>query len=548
MHRSANHHIDPYPADTEITPKWAIRVAIALIVFGVVLRLFGYFADRGFWRDEIAIALNVRFSSFIGLLRPLEYEQTMPIPLLLAVKSLVGVFGPSEYVFRLLFLAGGCTFLVLLWCVFVRLFGWRIALISVALAAIFRPLIYYSSELKQYGFDALITLATLWFGWQAISTPERRGRWRLFVLWGAIALCLAQPVVFVIAALGLAAMVDSKFRQPGWKTRWITGVAVWVAVFAILYFVSYRAVSHSPYMRQFWGSSFLDPGSPNFPERAVNSAYVLLGAAAFDHLRAAVLALLFGIGLYGIFARHGSAGLMIAAGPYVLVLAAAALKQYPIADRLLLFLAPLLFWIYASAAVTVSAWLPHKFRTATALAIPFALFLPTAAGSVGYAVNFPQRESTRDAYAYIKTRDPGGAVYIALANHIQWAYYAADWSHPELVKRQIDTIWYRNPRAEMPVVDRLQIVGTLPPRASLHEDETWAKKEADRIYANGAKSVWLFAPVYTNNPIAGQNFAERRVLEKIQNELANRGAQLVDTYAKGDTVAWQYLLAPSSAE
>ena len=80
----------------------------------------------------------------------------MPIPLLLAEKSLTTFFGYSEYVLRFLPLLAGCALLVITWTVFSSLFDRRIALISVGLMAVYRPLIYYSSELKQYGLDALV--------------------------------------------------------------------------------------------------------------------------------------------------------------------------------------------------------------------------------------------------------------------------------------------------------------------------------------------------------------------------------------------------------
>jgi predicted membrane-bound mannosyltransferase len=76
-------------------------LTVFLIVFGIALRLAGYLAHRSLWGDEVEIALNVRFRDLAGLMHPLDYEQTMPIPLLVVIKLLVSIFGASECVLRL---------------------------------------------------------------------------------------------------------------------------------------------------------------------------------------------------------------------------------------------------------------------------------------------------------------------------------------------------------------------------------------------------------------------------------------------------------------
>src|SRR5215469_1466665 len=136
------------PSSEVIRPPELLRtlarfLPVALILFGIALRLAGYFAHRSLWGDEVSIALNLRFRSFFGLFHHLDYEQTMPIPLLLAVKSLTTLFGFSEYVLRFLPLLAGCVLMVVTWPIFSRLFDQRIALISLGLMAVYRPLIYY---------------------------------------------------------------------------------------------------------------------------------------------------------------------------------------------------------------------------------------------------------------------------------------------------------------------------------------------------------------------------------------------------------------------
>jgi predicted membrane-bound mannosyltransferase len=129
-----------------------------IIAVGVGLRVAQYVGNRSLWGDEVAIALNLRFRTFAQLLHPLSYDQTMPLGLLLVIKSLASVFGYSELVLRLPSLLVGCGLLILTWLLFSKIFEPRIVLLTVAAMAVSEPLIYYSAELKQYELDALATV------------------------------------------------------------------------------------------------------------------------------------------------------------------------------------------------------------------------------------------------------------------------------------------------------------------------------------------------------------------------------------------------------
>ena len=532
--------------------RYARLCALGLMALGIALRFAGYFANRSLWGDEIAIALNIRLRDLASLRYPLDYEQTMPIPLLVGIKSVVSVFGPSEYILRLLPLVVGCCTLPLLWFVYRRLFGSSIALASLAFASIYRPLIYYSSEVKQYGLDALVTTITLWLGFEVLQTGQARDWWRL-IAWGAMGLWLSQPAVFVLAAVGLAAVLDQRFRTlTRWRAYCIIAAAAWMAVFGLLYFVSYRAVSHSAYMRAFWSSRFLNPGSPGFLRQLVDAIYVVLGAEYFDHVRAILLGALFVVGLYGIWQRHYRNGIVVAISPFIGLFIAASLGQYPIATRLVLFTFPLVIWVYATAIVTLSDLVRPKLRpTATAFLL-LGLLAPTAVGSVKYASHFPQREASRQIVAWMKATDSSAPVYIAFDEYLQWVYYAGDWSHPEALKVRLAQAFHSARRTEFFRVAESQeteeIVGQFPPEASegVERDLQWARNEAAAILALKQAHVWLFLPIYIDNPVMGHTFKQRKLFERLQEELNRGGARLANTYSIGDGVALRYDLPPSA--
>jgi len=95
----------------KVLPGFMVGIAVAL-------RLAQYLHDRSLWGDEVAIALNLRFRKFAGLLHPLDYDQSMPLALLLSIKCLATLFGYSELIMRLPVFLAGCGLLILTWILF----------------------------------------------------------------------------------------------------------------------------------------------------------------------------------------------------------------------------------------------------------------------------------------------------------------------------------------------------------------------------------------------------------------------------------------------
>ncbi|HWO36137.1 MAG TPA: glycosyltransferase family 39 protein, partial [Candidatus Acidoferrum sp.] len=166
----------------------ASRVLPSLIIgVGVVLRVAQYLRNRSLWGDEVAIALNLRLRTFVELLHPLSYDQTMPLALLLVIKSFASVFGYSELVLRFPSLLVGCALLIVTWILFSRIFETRVVLLVVAAMAVSEPLIYYSGELKQYELDALVTVLIVWLAVTTLKSTSDQS-WPKLTAGGAVAM------------------------------------------------------------------------------------------------------------------------------------------------------------------------------------------------------------------------------------------------------------------------------------------------------------------------------------------------------------------------
>ena len=99
--------------------------------------------------------------SYAGLTSPLDYNQGAPIGFLLLVKASTELFGRSEYALRLVPFIFGIVSVLLFYRVARDFIVPSAVPLAVALFAILPPLVYYSSEVKQYSGDVMATLLLL---------------------------------------------------------------------------------------------------------------------------------------------------------------------------------------------------------------------------------------------------------------------------------------------------------------------------------------------------------------------------------------------------
>lgn len=71
-------------------------------------------------------------------------------------------------------------------------------------------------------------------------------------------------------------------------------------------------------------------------------------------------------------------------------------------------------------------------------------------------------------------------------------------------------------------------------------DVRWVQDESAAILRAGDPRVWLFIPVYYSSQELGHTFRQRKLLERLQDELARSGARVLQTYSRGDSTAFLY--------
>ena len=407
------------------------RLALLLLLTGAGLRLLQYLSNRSLWLDEAALARNILGRSPWQLVsRRLDYVQTAPPGFLLGEKLVTMLFGGSEYALRLLPLALGLVSLPLFFAVARRLLTPAAALVALAMFAFSGRLIYYASEVKQYGPDVAIALLGVWLVLamreQGIS---RRGTARLGLV-GAAAPWLSQPAPFVLAAAGLLLISAAlRRRDPRAMRHAFVLCVVWgiSSVAALLVARHSLGAFEHEYMRSFWGEAgFVPYGSTLATLRWPLDSVVRVLRDPFGSPLPPLAFAAFALGGDWL-RRRDRAALALLTLPFAFLLLAVAVRAFPLGTdvagftkigpargRLLLFLLPAAF-VVAAAGV---AWLQERGGIRRRVLAPLLGAVLVLPGAYYAAAELPRRpEDVRPLLERV-ARD-------AREGDLLWVFYGA---------------------------------------------------------------------------------------------------------------------------
>ena len=398
-------------------------------------RIAAYLQHRSLWYDEAAVALNIVRRDFVGLLQPLDNQQSAPPLFLWAERVMVLAFGANEWSLRAIPLLAGIATAPLMWKVARRLLPASAATIAVALVALSPALVRYAAEVKPYAVDALVTLVLL----DRMLALEESGwssrRWWQLGLIGVVALVASTPAVFVLAgvlaSLGWRALSARDVRHGPHLAALAAG---WVATFAVLVATVYRPLiaADAPvgrFMQWYWATNFLTTEPPGLAVKGSVLVWAVLtdtffGGSAPGGATSALL-LVGAVGGVMLVATKRIATLFLVLGPAGAVVAASALRRYPIAERLVLFAAPLTALLLASGELVVARLRLGRWRElATAAATLLVAVL--AARGVQYQLQSPEgrQESRSLVRAAAARHEEGMPVWVSGGGEVAWRFYS----------------------------------------------------------------------------------------------------------------------------
>ena len=510
----------------------AVAVFVLCIV-AAVARLRVFAARRSLWFDEAAVAMNIVQRSFGDLLRPLDHEQTAA-PLFLwgeRVAYLIG--GNTEWALRALPLIAGLVLPVAMWSVAKRLLPAIDALIAVALVALSPFLIYYANEVKPYGIDAAVTTLMLAAALRVAERPDARSRWVALALGGALAIGLSIPAPFVLAAVAvyLASRADVR-RAAGVRAHAALTVVVWACAAALALMVYLPVMSHTSFigsfMQHFWGGTFLTTEPPGLKERALNAVAGATRATFFDGViwwqQVNLLMVIAIAGLVRIAKERGISTAMLFVVPGICLVIAAALRMYPLGDRLILFAAPLTALLLTAGITWPAHVLRGEWRALATVGVGALLLVVPASRAFAGLRHPPGRSETREMIHEVmraRETEPRPVVWLSAGSVKAWRYYAGPMEDPNVA---------RTAGAPLPQPDSIApgiLVGKWPQSAEGKSKGDWGMWELDRIRRSGGECGWILLSVLEPDERPMLMDAIRRSNTRIDASRVAPGAELL---------------------
>ncbi len=334
-----------------------------IILCGIVLRLVLFFQNRNLIIDEANIVRNLAERNYPELLKPLKYEQYAPPVFLWIEKTFSLIFGFGEKALRLYPLICGIASLFVFRAVMKKLVSNRALWLPLAMMA-FSPLfIEYSASLKQYMPDAFIALLLVY---AALSlNSERLSPWRLMFYWcgiGGIAIVSSMPSVFVLAGVGIYFFAEIvKGRKWDFLSPLLLTGLFWIASFGIYYWVILKPQIESTYLQNYHASYFLFALPTTVLEWEHNwmrIKEIIENVAGYTAFNLVLSLCLLTIGTVRMI-RTKPLLFVLLTTPFIFTLFAAALHQFSLLDRVVLFLIPLLLMVYGFGLESMFL-LPYK--------------------------------------------------------------------------------------------------------------------------------------------------------------------------------------------
>ncbi|MDJ1180370.1 glycosyltransferase family 39 protein [Roseofilum sp. BLCC_M91] len=406
-----------------------------IISFGVFLRVHQYLYNRSLWLDEAMLSLNIVNRSFLELLTPLDFRQKAPPLFLIAEKICVNLFGSSEYALRLPSLIFGILSVLLFYQVIKRYSHPKVTPFFLTFFAISNPLIYYSSEVKQYSADLAASLCLLLIVYQTHKNILNRSKIIIFGLTYAVLLWLSFPFIFVLAGSFISEFLFDVFSKDKKKIyQTITIYIIPLVSFCVLYFLFIKGENQGLQNSWDWKGGFAPiPTLSSIPEtlRWYITTFNNMFIAPTGFTTPGLAALLFLTGCIGVTVSLKSRyKLYILLLPIGLTLFASMIQKYPFSTltnylhgqggRLILFLVPFIL-IVMSEGLAYMTWENDQ---KIAMLITIILLLNPLVTSLKYLKNPRMIEEVRPVINYVlNNQKESDMIYLYYRTKHQFSYY-----------------------------------------------------------------------------------------------------------------------------
>jgi len=417
------------------------RLGWLFILLGIFLRLRQYIADRSLWVDEASLALNIINRTYMELLQPLDYDQGAPLGFLVVVKLTTSILGNQDFILRLIPLLSGILSLILVYQITVDYFG-KSALTALLMFSISGAMIAYSTELKQYSTDVLISLLLIYFTLRILRNEEQGRNVTLLGLVGIIAILMSHPAVFTLPVVGLV-LAGSAFLKKEYSQlyRLVASGFVWIMILLAIYMISLQNLVGNENLQKYWNDSFapIPPWEHLYWYRNVfislmphiSPSFFPYITQNFDprYLMNACLTLVL-LGGASFLIRNTAVGILLGL-PISIMFIASALRLYPISERFLYFWFPSLLFLLAEGIWLIYRLVSRynqKIAWVVFGSISIIVFWTSFELSVRNTLAPPMGEDIKPVMAYVRDHmDENDTIYVHQGSTTPFLYYSPNY-------------------------------------------------------------------------------------------------------------------------
>ena len=378
------------------------------------------------------LALNIIRKSPEDLLHPLDFYQVAPILFLQLEKIFSWIIPNTELGLRLLPLIAFLISLYLFLKILAQYHANTYVLIfCISLFAFNSPLLYYSSEVKQYMTDVLVLSAMYFILLKPYS--NRENQFVILCVAGPICIFLSNVSPVILFSVGAYLVYQYFFEERKFFLQILILFLVWLTSFSIYYALFIYKHPSKEQMITYWGN--LQVFAPRNP--LGKEFYFFLGDKwsmithylfQFGGITSKFLSILFIIGTYCLIKEKKAGLLLLVFLPILLHLLLSSFKLYPFDVRLLLYTIPLFILVFSFGFKKMVDMLftdlkIQRFRI-LALLIPIWLFSALLANGF-YTAQLPfKKEELKKNLVYISNhKHSNDGVYVYCAAIHQFNYY-----------------------------------------------------------------------------------------------------------------------------
>ncbi len=350
-------HWLPIHADSNdgfISLRTANQLTLGILFVGALAYIVRFGLRFPLWPDESFLVLNLARRDLFGILEPLEYHQVAPPLFLFTEKLILNILGMSEWSIRLFPQLCSIASLLLFRSIAGRLLKPTAYVFAFSIFAVSYWILRYSSEIKPYALDLLLSLIFIYLACQWRDAPARLHVLVSLCFLAFICFSFSYPSIFIGGGVCVF-MVVSSLKRRSLKYLWhpfIVGICL-SAGFAAAYFlhVTHQVDAEISWMRDYWTRAFppIDTPLQIFPWFILKFTGEMLpypfGGESFGSILTAILVT---VGFIALIRAKRFEFLLLLITPIFIAFVAAALKRYPFGEptRCQLYLAPI-FCLFA---------------------------------------------------------------------------------------------------------------------------------------------------------------------------------------------------------